>query len=556
MKKQLFIGIFLLTFQWSNAQYILEKTINSWDHPNLSIERTQDMLIAGLTDLNPSTGRLSPMFKLTDPAGVPFTSFFLGTPHDVVLMDFTIKNDNRIVLVGSVYDVSLDSPSHLYIAETDFSGAIIQSVLYPLAGGEFMIPHQVVHSPDNGQVVVVGTKVFGSLTPVNYSTLPRRAFILGLDENNFATVFFCVGMDSPAGSVNDSDMLENITEVPGKGYFISGSANNPANSEQNLITMGIDYAGVVLHSHIRDNTNFRYAGASVLYQNSGGFIGVHVLANNSVSHQWEIASFDVNGNALTPFYSHYLSGTAGDINGFKLQLDELNQISIGGYIHSTSIPGVQLTPFLVTLTAGGVSKVLNAKKYQTRNNSPLTGYYQEMGNSVYINTPDILQYSPNPKKYAMVNQNSIDHGYDLHISAAPANSCEIPVQTIMFQSNPIDLGPANYGPLNVTAVAYDIPEISRPIDEVVVCTPLLRVQPALTVYPTPAVTALSAELTEGEILEISISDLYGKLVMNQKISNTEKGRSTLDVSKLVPGIYILHAVDKEGSIHIEKFMKE
>ena len=547
---------------WSTAQYILEKTIDSWNWPNLSIERTNAALIAGFTDRNPTTGRLCPTFKLTTPAGGPINSFFLDYPTHVVLMDFTIKGTNRIVLTGSIYDIGSNFPTHLVVSETDFSGNMVQSRIYPLTAG-YLIPHQVIHSPTSGQIVVVGTKSSGPMTPANAFTLPRTGFILGLNHNNFSAVSFVVDMNSPAGGTNDSDMLEAITEVTGTGYFITGSANNPANGEQNLLTMGINYAGGIMHSHIRDNTNSRYVGASVIYQSNAVFTGVHVLANNSVGHQWEIASFNIAGNPVTPFYRHQITGlpvgSGIDVNGFRLLIDETNRVAVGGYIYAPNPPGILpeiLTPFLITLNPG-LATMSTAKRYRSRNFSPLLGYYNETGNSVFINTPDIVQYDPALKKFSMLNPNTIDKGYDLHISEARPNSCETGMQTTPTPMTPIDLGPAVYSAFTVSPTAFNFPKMVRTINQLVLCVPTFLAPTGLMVAPNPATTALTIDLTEGEIREVAIIDMRGSIVLTkQEAVEQEKGRVPLDISHLSPGMYLLRVVDEEGTVYTQKFLKE
>ncbi len=563
MKKPLLTTALLLASGWCASQHILERTIDSWSWPNLSVERTNNTVIAGFTDRNPA-GRYAPTFKLTTPAGAPMSSFYLDFTTHVVLMDFTIKNSERIVLVGSVYDIGSAFPTHLYVAECDFAGTMIQSRIYPMPTGQYLIPHHVVHSPTQGQIVVVGTKANGPMTVANTFTLPRTGFILGLNQNNFNAVLFTVEMNSPAGGTNDSDMLEAITEVPGSGYFITGSANNPTNAEQNLLTMGINYAGGITHSHIRDNTNSRYVGASVLYQNSGGFTGVHVLANNSVGHQWEVASFNIAGNAVTPFYRHQITtlpvGSGIDVNGFRLLLDETNKVAVGGYIFSPNPPAILpqiLTPFLITLNPG-LATAATAKMYRSRNFSPLNGYYNETGNSVFINTPDIVQYDPNLKKYQMLNPNTIDKGYDLHISGARNNNCESALETTPTPMTPVDLGPANYTTFSVTPSAFNFPKIARQINQAIICQATSLAQTGLMIAPNPATTALTVELTDGEIREITVIDMRGSTVLTKQEEGLqqEKGRSPLDISQLTPGMYLVRVVDEEGMVYTLKFLKE
>ena len=567
MKTTLFTVALLLAPYFGNSQRILEVTNGSWLNQNLSVETFQDFVISGYTETNPGTGLLTPTFKVSNIAGGGMNTYYVDYPDAVYLMDFTIREStNTIILAGMTAVTTGGTPYKMIVAEVDFmTGAPVQSSLEYTFNGNSMVPHQVICSEPAGQVTVVGTEIVGTLAASNYATIPKFGFVLGLDINNFNNILYPpIEMDLPATSIWDYDMLENITEVPGSGYFISGSCNAPASGEQNLITMGTDYTGSVTFSNIIDNTNSRFAGSSVMY--NGPRDAVYLLANNSVIHQFQIAICDpLTGAFLTPWTRHQITtypiGSGVDQNGFRLQQSRDNYIVVGGYL---SAPGgalpQQLTPFQITMRDD--LAFLAAKVYQSGNNSPLSpSYYEENGNSVFINTPDMITYNISSNRTYLVNQNTLNGGFDLNVSSLfKPSKCEkqVPVSTVT--TNPILVGTGNFNPLAMYPATYPSNPIPRPLQQGVLCqsvAPALAVNnPEITLAPNPANDFVNVSLDEETIQSVSVYDLKGNLVLSQKASERASETITIGVGKLDQSAYIIEVTSKEGTIYRERFVKE
>jgi len=415
------------------------------------------------------------------------------------------------------------------------------------------------------QVTIVGTEIFGTLAASNYSTIPKFGFVLGLDLNNFNSILYTpIEMDLPATSIWDYDMLENITEVPGSGYFISGSCNAPASGEQNLITVGTDYAGNVTFSNIIDNTNSRFAGSSVMYNPPLNV--VYLLANNSVIHQFQVAICDpLTGAFLTPWTRHQLSGypigSGVDQNGFRLQQSRDNMIVIGGYLSSPSgVLPQQLTPFQITMKDN--LSFLAAKVYQSGNNSPLSpSYFEENGNSVFINTPDMITYNTSVNRTYLVNQNTINGGFDLNVSSLlKVSKCEKLVPVMTTTTTPFLVGLGTFNPLPMYPVTYLPTPGPRPIQQTVLCqsvAPAIAANtPEPTLAPNPANDFVNITLDEETIQNVLVYDMKGNLVLSQTGSARTANTLTLGVSKLDQGAYMIEITTKEGNIHRERFVKE
>lgn len=567
MKTTLFTVAVLLASHFSNSQRILEVTNGSWVNPNLSVESFQDFVISGYTETNPGTGLLTPTFKVSNIAGAPMNTYYVDYPDAVYLMDFTIREaTNTIILTGMTAVTTGGTPYKMIVAEVNFmTGAPVQSSLEYTFSGNSTVPHQVICSETTGQVTVVGTEIVGTVTASNYATIPKFGFVLGLDINNFNTILYPpIQMDLPATSIWDYDMLENITEVSGSGYFISGSCNAPTSGEQNLITVGTDYTGAVTFSNIIDNTNSRFAGSSVMY--NAPLNVVYLLANNSAIHQFQVAICNpFTGAFLTPWTRHQLTGypigSGVDQNGFRLQQSRENLIVIGGYLSAPSgaLPQ-QLTPFQITMRDN--LNFLAAKIYQSGNNSPLSpGYFEENGNSVFINTPDMIVYNTSMNRTYLVNQNTINGGFDLNVSSLlKASKCEKLIPVTTFTTNPILVGTGNFNPLPMYPAIYPSNPIPRPIQQTILCqsiAPAIAVNtPDATLAPNPASDMLNITLDEETIESATVYDMKGNLVLSEKASERTMSVLTFGVGKLDQGAYIIEVTTKEGNILRERFVKE
>lgn len=550
-----------------NSQQFLETTFGSWDNQNLSVETFQDFVISGYTETNPGTGLLTPTFKITDIFGNPLNTFYTEYYDDMYLMDFTIRESTHtIILTGMTAVTTGGTPYKMFVAEVDFmSGAPVQSWIEYTYNGNSMVPHQVIASEISGQVMVVGTEITGTVTPGNFGFIQKSGFILALDINNFSNILYTpLEMDVPAVSNWDYDMLENITEVDGFGYFISGSCNGPT-GEQNLLVMTITYGGGIAASNIIDNTNSRFAGASVMYNQQLNV--VYVLVNNSIMHQYQVAQFNpFTATPSSPWVNHQFTafpiGSGVDQNGFRLQQTPDNLIIVGGYLSAPfgALPE-QLTPFQTVMKDN--LTFIAAKLYVSGNNSPLSpSYFEENGNSVFINTPDMIVYNEVSKRTYLVNQNINNGGFDLDVSSLfQPSQCEKALKVATSMITPVIVGSGNYNLLPMYPKNYMPNPTPRPIMHQVLCPDvspaIVAHTPDATLAPNPATIQLSITLDEGETIQhASVYDLKGNVVLSQQATDRPNHILTLNVEKLSPGTYVVEITTKEGTIRHEKFVKQ
>jgi len=570
MKKALlFVGM-LAASQLCSAQRIVEGTNASWEYPNHSVETYRELVFTGCSERNPNTGFLSPMFKITFTGGGNFTSFNLDFQEHVYLMDFTIRapqNGQQPTIVLTGMQVDQGWPTRMYIAEVDFNGNFVNAAFYAI--GNYLTPQQVIWSEFQGkeQIVVVGTKADESpdVNPANM--VSKKGFVMAIDPSDFLNLLFVHEMESanvPGGS--DNDMLETICEMPGYGYFIGGSANNPDADEQNLLALSIDYGGGVYDVLIYDNTDYQYAAASVAYAGTtaDGTPLVYVLANNSSSHTFEVATFDGLALPLTPLFFRYditnivPPGQGIDVNGFKLEIDGNKRVVVSGYIASPSgVMSQLLTPFQMLLTPT-LANYVQGKYYLSDNNSPLNAYFDESGSSVYINTPDISAYNPYSDLSHVVSAHS-GVGYDTYSSSpSKVSKCEKGLKTKRVRFEVPRVARPDYYRTEYERGHYYFPTTQRHIHEEVLCPFAIVVNPSTgmaTISPNPATTELAVNL-DTEIRAITVSDMKGNVVLKTGAPERSTMEITLDISTLTPGVYLLDIVNDEGIVQREKFIKQ
>lgn len=557
MKTALFTLALLASQLCVAQQRFFEATNNSWGYQNLSVETKNSFVISGFTEVNPMTGLLCPAFKINNPGGGPVSSFRLPYPDNVCLMDFTLRQPtNTLVFVATVTNPGGVAPYKMIIGEWDYTtNTMVQSIYHQNA--QSMIPHQVIVSETAGQVVMAGTRVNGIMNAANFNTIPKSGFVLGVNLANFAAVVINREMNTPMTGTTDNDMLETLTEVPGTGYFIAGSGNGPAN-EQNIYTMGVTYGNAVMFGLLADNTNFRAAAAHVVFRSGNVFL----LANSSVIHQFALARCNpATGAYLTPLTSLQINtlpiGGGVDQNGFRIQFNNAGQIVIGGYLSApTGLMPQLLTPFHMTVTPAFA--FVDGHYQQSGNNAPLTGYFEERGNSVYINTPDMLAFNSTANRSYTVSQNSVLGGFDLNIMSTAAANCDRKFSVTPFNNTPIVVSAGSFPPISTIPTPYDPSPAPRPIAQSQLCpAPSPAAMGQVSVYPNPANAELNIDLgDEAQVTSVTVFDMKGNKVLETAVTERLRGVFALDISRLNAGVYLITVRDADGVEYREKFVKE
>lgn len=76
---------------------------------------------------------------------------------------------------------------------------------------------------------------------------------------------------------------------------------------------------------------------------------------------------------------------------------------------------------------------------------------------------------------------------------------------------------------------------------------------SILVSPNPATTMLQVQSPDGELQQVSVYDLRGRLLLQKEVTAPE---CRIDLQVLSPGIYMLQALDQEGRTRHSRFVKE
>lgn len=74
----------------------------------------------------------------------------------------------------------------------------------------------------------------------------------------------------------------------------------------------------------------------------------------------------------------------------------------------------------------------------------------------------------------------------------------------------------------------------------------------LSIYPNPAIDAITAKLPAAGEYDIKIYDILGVLQGSHSVSGSE---ASINIERLAPGVYLMHASSVAG-LHVGKFMVE
>lgn len=174
-----------------------------------------------------------------------------------------------------------------------------------------------VKSTLDGGFIVTGFLADGYL-----NNDPKKAFLL--KTNSSMIPLWSHFYDTPWDINRDLDMGESVIEIPGQGYFFTGSVNlkkhqfnSPTHNhtDQGVLAMMVDLSGNLLwnSSHSVQDTNVtgHWNVGVKPYFDSGSNL-IYLMSNNTQAHQFNITVFDLAGNIVNFWdYNFLLNGIAG-----------------------------------------------------------------------------------------------------------------------------------------------------------------------------------------------------------------------------------------------------
>lgn len=257
----------------------------------------------------------------------------------------------------------------------DPSGAIIQQRSYSIQGFQHVNGLHVIQTTADP---VPGFVIAGFGCDLFDPAAPKTGFLLKIDGS--LNVQWVSLFDS-SGTFNvDWDMASHVLEVPGHGYFVSGSANG--DSYQEAAALLYDVAGGLVWQHkYTDNSGGGHysVGASAVYDGDK----IYQLANHSIIHHFGVMPFDpATGTPDIPNAWEAFSNLGYyNIQGFKLMESiNSNNLVVAGYMRdhfwtefddvtSTTTSYSGSVPFMMEVDKNGTS-ILWDELYQV----PSPGY--------------------------------------------------------------------------------------------------------------------------------------------------------------------------------------
>lgn len=178
----------------------------------------------------------------------------------------------------------------------------------------------IQHTQDNGYVLT------GFIADDYATSDSKRTFVMKLDPNlnpSWSRYF-----NTPWVFNRDYDMGESIVEIPGQGYFVSGSMNFPRNqfaspvpnfTDQGVLAIMLDLNGNLLWNKsfaVQDSAHAGHGNVGVKPYFDTGSNLIYLMSNNTQAHQFNITVFDLAGNIVNNWdYGFVLNGIAGfDLN--------------------------------------------------------------------------------------------------------------------------------------------------------------------------------------------------------------------------------------------------
>ena len=333
--------------------------------------------------------------------------------------------------------------AQMFLMQIDANGNILNQMRYesPMTGQTQGLGVQ--HTLDNGYIVA------GFVAAGYFNNDPKQSYVMKVDSN--LNPVWSRYFDTPWDINRDLDMAENVIEIPGVGYFVSGSVNiKKYNSSptynltyQGVMAMMVDLNGNLLWNSslsVQDSLTTGHWGVGVRSYFDVSSNQVYLMANNSEAHQFNITVFDLSGNIVNHWdYNSLLYGLAGfDLiesnDPTKLvacALATFLDFQVGSTWYSFNYPPV----LLEFDKSDGTQAWSNLYKVPSENYGTLqNGMYTPLaGQQPEIFTPEMAVKSRNGGYAVAGNRSNASSYFDLEIIKVANNGwVECPKDTLQF----------------------------------------------------------------------------------------------------------------------------
>lgn len=568
------LGVLALTVGVASAQHTYDDNRHHI-YPSVTHIEPSDPSLNGEGYVIASTlpnGPVRTRIQRLEPSGVPIWQFYLdlnGNDTRITHVEkyiSPISGDLEYLLVGSI--IGGPNNNRMYLAKMDDNGNILLARQYGSNVWNSLKGIKAVYSQNINEFVAIASESNGAST-----TDDKRMVVMGIDFSSLNISWNQV-YDTP-NSTYDYDFPNEIIEaVPGR-FLVVGTANENSISvsEPAASCIYLNPAGVIWNTnYVTTTPGFGHSdnAASVAVINNVAF----VLGNSSAMHFFNITGINLNtGNIV--YNANFGDGTL-DKYGFTIRrsISNPSNLIIGGYKYTyNSDPFDQLLPFMGEFDPG----VMNINWFYTyKAQNPGLGSYAEnqmlykraLGQfPFYYNS--MFTYKFDSDGYNFLGNEDIVSGeyaikffgikpsgdlYNPNCGMTPNNVN--PTQgarflvnnsgstTAFFPSGAVTPNQNGYSPTMISCGPVMKRNLSTSVGEA-------NVTDELTVYPNPSTGILTIEgQTLSSIEVIHIYDIQGKLVLEQKIGNTQK--EVLNLETLKSGLYIMKLLDEGNTVEVRK----
>lgn len=531
---------------------------------------------------------------MLDPGGNMVWERMMDETFDDRILDLVVDtvHNNGIVITGYITPGAANEPQ-LYVAQLDLAGNIIADrrlIGFPASVGTNVIYSSVTRTWTVGGFYA--DPLSGYPITGNEAILVEFDLALNLiNQQQFSTP------DMDHSSIND------IVEIPGTGYFITGGVGVPwgfpVNASQAVLAIKVDYSYNVMADLSFESTNSEHCGVSLVYEASTDHI--YLMSNNSIVHCPQITT--INNVTGTPaIISHnrlYLDPTYGSHNaaGFQLKKCPWNQSNLvaSGYFQNFTDG---FTPNNAIMWVTEFEKVSGAEvntrlwqfpsaNFQAHGGGLLSTF---SGEHPYIFNQEIMTERLDGDGFVIIAPRTVGGNYGIDIvtthqawgmpcytpytyATSPTNHVDI--TTITTNYTPISAAPWNASPKGMLPTSFGVscPAMigsSMPVDDDVVERTEERAQyhtagfdkmtneraDALKVYPNPFNDHFIVEVINENIEgALTITNVAGQVVYSSGNIPKNSGVTRIDATEFDGGIYFVTYLNKEGQSNTQRIVK-
>lgn len=553
------------TSSWRNT-YENGKDHNHWSV--VELEENQDFVVAGtLFERGKLTNTTVGVRRFDNTGSLIWEEeYFLDGVDDARCFDVAVAGsaDEPVLAVTGYVQTSNSNVPRTFVMTLDASnGSIIEYKEFTLSNYDQSTALDILYSYNEKTYYVAGYQA-EDILDVNGDKI---GFVLALDPD--LNVNWTYYISSPANDA-DRNMANNITEIDGKGIFVTGSVNNnsttPGMGVVSTLKIMLDYGGSLVWDLTSISTNSHECGVDGVYNPDKDEL--YVLSNNSVVHTFELQRID---NASNAGASIAMSGTnnllniLGNVEGFSLAFDPnstKSDLVVAGMIRNMPNATANTPTFIAKVSASDFS--VSPLHYIESNNAGYRDHDHDMfqafyGQQAIINYPDILGVFP--KNYVILGYEGLN-GYSLSVTRTDANGntpssadCEITVK-----GDPVNIEPtltkaytekqsADEERLNANLerLKYEIYKDCEPLyveskNKPSGLAQAAALQNGFKVYPNPASSNLQIGMPKSDNemqVTVRLVDALGRVVMEHEGNYTSGAVAQFNVSNLPEGVYFL-----------------